>query len=117
MNPYAILGAVLLWGASIAATGVWFYGSGQDSEKAKQADIKQAIQDTRDAAEKGAGDAIAKAKITNTVVQRVVETRTRTEPVYSDCRHAPGMRDTLDGALRGEPSSGGELPEAASSPR
>jgi hypothetical protein len=117
MNPYAIIAALVLWGASIAGTGWWFYGSGQDSEKAKQADLKQAIQDTRDAAMKGAGDAIAAAKITNTTVQRVVETRTRVEPVYRDCKHTPGMRDTLNGALRGEPAGGGELPEAASSPR
>lgn len=119
MSTGAIIAALILWGASIGGTAWWFYGSGQDSEKAKQADIDKAVQQTRDAAMKGAGDAIAQIKITNTTIQRKVESVTREVPVYRspDCRHAPGVRDDIDGALRGEPTGGGVVPEAASGPR
>lgn len=117
MSLYARLALVTAIFAALCAGAIFCFRAGANSEKARQAELKQAIQDTRDAAMKGAGDAIVQAKITNTVVQRVVETRTRTEPVYRDCKHAPGMRGTLDSALRGEPAGGGVVPEAASSPR
>lgn len=113
MNPYPIIAALILWGASLAGTGWWFYGSGQDSEKAKQADIDKAIQTTRDAAMKGAGDAIRDAKIINTVTKREVETITREVPVYRACVHDDRVLDSLDRALRGEPAGGGKLPEGS----
>lgn len=117
MSLYARLALMSVIFAALCAGAIFCFRAGVNSEKAKQADIKQAIQDTRDAAMKGAGDAIAQVKITNTTVQQKVERVTREVPVYRDCRHAPGMLDNLNNALRGEPAGGGVVPEAAPSPR
>lgn len=115
MNPYAILGAALLWGASLLGTGWWFYGSGRDSEKAKQADIDKAIQKTRDAAQQGAADAIVKAAADNTKTITRIKTVTREVPVYrsTECQHDDRVWDDLNSALRGEPAGQGLVPKGS----
>lgn len=117
MSLYTRLALMSVIFAALCTGAIFCFRAGANSEKARQAELKQAIQDTRDAAMKGAGDAIAQIKITNTTVQQKVERVTREVPVYRDCRHAPGMLDNLNSALRGEPAGGGVVPQAASSPR
>jgi uncharacterized protein (UPF0333 family) len=105
MNPYAILGAVVLWGASVA--GSFFYGQavGKDGEVAKQAAINQAIIDTRKAAQEGAANAIAQIKVTNTTIRGRTDTIIRNDPVYVDCRHSDiGVRN-INEALTGKPGA------------
>lgn len=112
MNPIAIIAALVVWGASIGGTAWWFYGSGQDSEKAKQADIAKAIQKTRDAAQQGASDAIVKAAANNTKTITRIKTVTREVPVYrsAECQHDDRVFHDLNGALRGEPTGAGVVP-------
>ena len=114
VNPYVLLAVLIAWGASIAGTGWVSFGLGKDSEIAGQAKIKQAIEDTRQAAQRGAADAIAEIKIVNTTIHQKAETVVRTERVYADCRHAPGMRDTINSAITGRPGPAGDgkLPSA-----
>ncbi len=121
MNPYLILAAVVLWGGSVG--GAFWYGTGigKDGEVAKQAAINQAIVDTRKEAEMGAANAIAKIKITNTVVRGKVETVIRENPVYRDvaCKHdAIGMQ-YINEALTGRsvPAGGGVVPGVDATPR
>lgn len=113
MNPYVILALVIAWGGSIAGTGWVAFGLGQDSEIAGQAKINKAIADTREAAQQGAADAISKIKVTNTTIRQKAETVVRDNVRYVDCRHADGMRDTINEALTGQPkpAGGGELPK------
>lgn len=112
MNPYAIIGAVILWGASIG--GAFFYGQGigKDSQIAKESGIKDAIAETRAAAQLGAADAIAKIKVRNTTIQGRVETIVRDSPVYRDCLHDPDGLRNINEALggRSRPASGGVVP-------
>lgn len=112
MNPTTILGAVVLWGASVA--GAFFYGQGigKDGEIAKQASINQAIIDTRVAAQEGAANAIAKIKVTNTTIQGRTDTIIRNDPVYFDCRHSSDGVRNINEALTGRPgaTSDGKLP-------
>ncbi len=111
-NPWVLLAIVLAWGASV--TGSFFYGQGigREGEIAGQAKISKAIEETREAAQQGAASAIAEIKIVNTTIHQKAETVVRTERVYADCRHAPGMRDTINSALTGrtQPASDGKLP-------
>lgn len=116
MNPYAILGGIILWGASIG--GAFFYGQGvgKDSQIAKESAVKDAISETRAAAQLGAADAIAKIKVRNTTIQGRVETIVRDNPVYRDpaCAHSPDGLRNLNEALGGGtgPASSGIVPAA-----
>lgn len=112
MNPYTTIGALVLWGASLAGTGWWFYGAGQDAQIAGQAQIDKDIQQTRDAAQQGAANAIVKAAAENTKTITKIKTVTRDVPVYRDaaCSHDERVWNDLNGALRGEPAGPGVVP-------
>jgi len=112
----AALIALAVWAASLALVGFKSYGLGVDHSKAKQADIEAARQQARDDAMKGAADAIAQVKITNTTVRAAVETRIREVPVYRDCRNDIGVLNNINSALRGEPAGSGVVPRSASAP-
>jgi hypothetical protein len=114
MNPWAIVFALVAWGASVG--GAFFYGQGvgKDSEVAAQARIGQAIIETREQAQQGAAEAISRIKVTNTTIHQEVQHEVRTERIYADCKlPAVGLRIAND-ALRGRPfpAGGGELPRA-----
>lgn len=115
MNPYIALAAVVFWVASVG--GAYFKGqsTGADREIAAQARINKAIDQTREAAQQGAADAIAKLKPVNTTIRSRTETIVRENPVYRDCvADAGGMRN-INSALTGklaEPSAGEQLPKA-----
>lgn len=106
MNPYAIGAIAIAWAASVGGASFWFYGAGQDAEIASQAKIDKAIQQTRDAAQQGAANAIATAAAENTKTITKVRTITRDVPVYRDaqCQHDDRVFNDLNGALRGEPT-------------
>lgn len=112
MRTYLALGAAFFWVAS--ALGAYWYGTGvgRDGERARQADINQAIEATRLAAQQGAADAISKIKVTNTTIRGKTETIVRENVIYRDCRHdADGVR-LINEALTGRPQPPGdsELP-------
>jgi len=111
MNPYAILSACAMWAGSCW----WFYGAGQDSEIAKQSDIKTAIEQTQEKAETGAANAIAKSASENTKVVTRVQTVTREVPVYrsAGCVHDVRVFDDLNSQLQGTLPASGSLPEGS----
>jgi len=114
MNPYALLAAGAL--AVAAVVGAFFYGQeiGAQGEIAKQAGIDNAVRETREAAQQGAADAIAKLKPRNVTIRQELEREIQTNTVYRECRvPASGVRlanEALTG--RPEPAGGGELPRA-----
>lgn len=100
MTRYAIILAIVL-GALI---GAFAYGVsvGKDSETATQARIDKATQATREAAQQGAAEAIAKIKVTNTTIRGEVQREIQTNTVYRDCRvPADGLR-IINDALSGQ---------------
>lgn len=110
MSPYAIIGALVLWGVSLAGAGWWAYGAGQDHETSKQASAEKIRQQTIDAAQQGAANAISKVQITNTTIRQAVETRIREVPVYRSCTHDQRVLDNLNSSLRGESAVSSKLP-------
>lgn len=117
MNPYALLGGVLLWVGSIAGAGWWAYGAGQDSELATQAREDKVRTIAADAAATAAATAISKIEVQRVEITQPMLREVREKRVYVDCRHsADGLRG-LNAALTGraEPPGAGQLP-AASAP-
>lgn len=109
MSPAAWIVAALVGGIVCTGAG-WRLGI--DHEKARQADVDKAIQQTRDAAQQGAADAITKAAAENTKTITKVRTVTREVPVYrsAECQHDDRVFDDLNGALRGQPAGEGIVP-------
>jgi len=93
---------------------------GLDHEKAKQADIDKARQQTREDAQQAAADAISKIEVKQQTIVQKVQHEIQTNTVYRDCVvPADGVRllnDAISG--RGETGSagGGAVQGAASKP-
>lgn len=121
MTPWTILTAVLLWAASLAATGAWFFEAGQDSELATQAKVDKARQETRALAADAAASAIASIEVRNVTITQKLQREIQTREVFRDCRSGPNAVELLNGSPGiaqpgpGAPG-GGELP-AAGAPR
>jgi hypothetical protein len=116
LNPYTLLGAVLLWVASVAAAGWWAYGAGQDSEVATQAREDKAVAIATQAATHAAAAAISKIEVRNVTVRQPLETIVRTEQVFTDCRSGPDavrlLNSTPGIAAAASAPGRGELPTA-----
>ena len=104
MNPWIVLAAVLAWGAS--AGGAFFYGQhvGAEHDLATQARFDQNTRDTRDAAQKGAADAIAALKPVNKTIVQKTQREITENVVYRDCRvPIDGVR-LANEAITGQPA-------------
>lgn len=120
VNPWVLLAIVLAWGASV--TGSFFYGQdiGRDAEIAGQAKIKQAIEETKQAAQQGAADAIAALKPVNTTIVQKVQREITQNTIYRDCRVPADGVQLANQAITGrspEPSGGVVVPSPDASKR
>lgn len=112
MNPWVLLGVGAVWVASVG--GAYQHGrtTGEDKCNAAEAARAQAVQETREAAQQGAADAIAKLKPRNVTIRQETEREIRTNTVYADCKlPAAGLRlanEAITGR-RPEPAGAGEL--------
>lgn len=82
MALYALLGGLLV------SVATFFYGInvGVDREVSKRVSQEQIVRDTREAAQQGAADAIAKINVKNVTINRKLETEVRDKLVFRDCR-------------------------------
>lgn len=121
INPYAIIGALVLWGASLAGTGWWFYGTGRDVVESRHAAIALAESKARDQALQAAAEAIAKIEIKQQTIVKKVQHEVQTNTVYRDCVvPADGVRllnDAISGKAQGGPASGGGVQPPAAKPQ
>ncbi|VTU25414.1 hypothetical protein H4CHR_01589 [Variovorax sp. PBS-H4] len=119
-NPWALLAIVIAWGSSIAGAGWYGMGIGRDQEIAGQSKIKQAIEDTREAAQQGAAYAIAALKPVNTTIVQKVQREITQNTVYRDCRVPADGVQLANQAITGrspEPSGGVIVPSPDASKR
>jgi hypothetical protein len=124
INPYTLLGALLVWAATLG--GAFWYGTHieADHKDAVQA-RERAIGDTAAArAADAAASAIAGIRVVNTTIQARVQHEIETHTVYRDCEHTPDGLRLVNDALRNvkqtsELAGGGLLPraDAASGPQ
>lgn len=111
MNPHLLIG--IAWAASLGGAGYFAYGAGQDSITAFNAKAAEIVQATKDAAQLGAAEAIAKNRPRNTTIVNEVQHEVQTNTVYRDCRHTPDGLRGINEALTGKrpvPPGGGKLP-------
>lgn len=121
MNPYTILGAVVLLVATHSGAAWWAHGVGRDGEIAKQASAEKIRQETREAAMEGTAHAIAKIEIKQQTIVQKVQHEVQTNTVYRDCVvPADGVRllnDAIAGKAEGGPSGSRGVQATASKPQ
>lgn len=107
------------WGlviAGVATVGIatGSFVSGVKYQRGQDARAEQLVAEALEQAQVGAAKAIAENKPQTTIIKQKLETITRVEEVYRDCRHTPDAMRLLNDALTGEPVSAGsgELPKA-----
>jgi hypothetical protein len=115
MNPYTIIGALLIWGVTFVAGYGYGHRAGVDRTISGQASADQVRRDTIEAAQQGAANAIAQIKVVNTTIRGKTETIVLEDVRYRDCKHdALGLR-AVNAALTGreaEPVGSSGLPAA-----
>ncbi len=113
--PYVLLAAVSA--TSVAGLGGYLWGrsDGRALEAGQQVADEALIATVATAAQTAAAREIAGIEIKNTTIRQTVESKTRENTVYRDCRHADGVLDLVNAALTGtQPAGGGQLPVADS---
>lgn len=111
LNPYVLAGAAAFYVGSVATAGWWMYGAGQNAEIAKQVEIQQAIDQTREAAQEGAAHAIAQIKIEHRTITQPIREQIRTRNVYRDCKHPDSVREQINAVIgHRAPAGSGQLP-------
>lgn len=108
MNPWILLGAGLVWVASIVATGTLSYGAGQDNVTAFNAKAEKIVEATIEAAQKGAAQAIAEKQPVNKTIVQKVQHEIQTNTVYAECKHTDAGLRGVNEALTGRPQSVGD---------
>jgi uncharacterized protein HemX len=109
IKPWGVVAAL----AAAIGMSVGGFVFGVKYQRGQEAYAQQLIRDTREQAALGAADAIAKQKKEVTIIKQQLETITRVEEVYRDCRNTPDAQRLLNDALKGErteSTGGGKLP-------
>jgi hypothetical protein len=108
MNPYIIIACLV----AILGAGAGGFKLGADHEIAAKAREEKHITEAVDAANTAAAEAIAKIKVTNTLVQGEIQREIHTNTIYSDCKHSPSGLQLINEALTGsKPDSDSKLPK------
>lgn len=107
----------LAWAGTLAATGWWFYGAGQDAELATQEREDRAALHASAAAASAAASAISKIEVRNVTITKALEREVFTREVFRDCRSGDAAVQLLNatpGIAAGGASApgGGQLPAA-----
>lgn len=117
MSPYAIIAAMLIFGAAVG--GAYWQGRQDGGAACEAAEAREAKIATKasDAAASAAAHAISKIEVQRVEITQPVLREIRERTVYRDCKHSPDGLRGINAALTGraEPAGGGELP-AASAP-
>jgi folylpolyglutamate synthase/dihydropteroate synthase len=106
MNPWFLLGAGVLWLASVFGAFQFGENHKEASMIAEQSKVKDAREDTRKLIMTEVAHAVSQMQVRNTTIQGRTETIIRENPVYRDCRHDPASMRNINEALTGRVSSG-----------
>jgi hypothetical protein len=113
MNPYTIIGALLIWGVTFVAGYGYGHRAGVDRTISGQASADQVRRETIEAAQQGAAQAIATLKPVNTTIVQKTQKEVRENTVYRDCRVPASGVQLANEAITGrpaEPAGGGVVP-------
>lgn len=113
LNPYLILAVILAIGG--AATGGYLRGRHDENvEMLADAQKQRTLQDVIEA---GIAKGVSEIKVQNTTIRQNLETITRENTVYRDCKLDAAAFSLLNAALEGRaaPAAGHDLVPAADS--
>lgn len=101
-----------MWAVSLGVVGVKAFGMGENKCLAAAAKSEKLMLETRELAQQGAAEAIAKLIPVNRTIVQKVQHEIQTNTVYAECKHTPGGLLRINEALTGRanPASGSELP-------
>jgi len=108
-----LVGALLLWAASVAGAVWWGYERGQEHELAIQAREDRAAAVATGAAASAAARAIAKIDVKQVTIRQQLEREVREKTVFRDCHSGHDAVRLLNALPAIDPASapfGGELP-------
>jgi hypothetical protein len=117
VNPYAILGAVLVGAAALG--GSYWQGrqDGAAAVVASHADAEKIRQETIRAADEGTARALAKLEVKHVTIRQAVQREVIEKPVFRDCRSGPDAVRLLNVAAGHDGAASapgaGELPAAS----
>lgn len=120
MNPYLIIGALIVWGVTFVGGYGYGHRAGVDRTISSQTSADQVRRETIEAAQQGAATAIAALKPLNTTIVQKVQRELQTNTVYRDCKLPPAGLQLANEAITGrpaEPAGGGVVPGANPAPR
>lgn len=113
LNPWVIL---ILLGALVSAGGVG-YVKGKNDQKGIYAREVVKQKTLNEAIEAGIAKGVSQIKVTNTYIRGRLETITRENTVYLDCKHHPDALRLLNDIITGKASvSSGESVVPAADP-
>lgn len=102
MNPYTLIGGILIFGGSVVGAFAYGVNVGSDHEKASQAELTKQVKDIREAATQAAAEAISKIKVTNvTRKQETIREIQEGGAIYRDCVVNDRVFDNLNTSLIG----------------
>jgi hypothetical protein len=98
LNPWILLGLLVLLGAT--AAGSYVRGRHDENTAMLAAQAKQRTLD--EVIEAGVAKGVSQIKVQNTTIKQKLETLTRENVIYRDCKLDPATRGLLDAALQGK---------------
>lgn len=106
MNPWAIIGAALLWALSLAGTAHFMYDAGKNAEIASKAREDKASAAAADAAASAAASAISRISVTHRTIRQELEREIVEKPVYRDpdCRTGPASLQRFNAGIPDAPA-------------
>lgn len=106
-NPWVILGLLL----AFIGVGTAGYLRGRHDENVEMLADAQKQRTMQDVIEQGIAKGVSQIKVQNTTIRQNLETITREQIQYRDCRLDPAARGLLDAALEGRaaPAAGDRI--------
>ncbi|MCE5292921.1 MAG: hypothetical protein LLG14_27310 [Nocardiaceae bacterium] len=101
INPWVILAIILALGGATTAG----YLRGRHDENVEMLADAQKQRTMQDVIEAGIAKGVSQIKVQNTTIKQNLETITRENTVYRDCKLDPVARGLLDAALEGRAAS------------
>ena len=96
LNPWVLLAFILAL-AGATGYGIHLGKSLEQAKMAEQLSLREQIQQTL-------AEEVSKIKVTNTTIRGKVETITRENTIYRDCKHSPDTLGLLNDILAGKVS-------------
>ena len=110
MTKYGIIAAIVM----SLIIGAYAYGrhDGKQLADAHQLQLDAVARTAREAANRGAAEAIAKIEVQHVTIRQEIQREILEKPIYRDCRHDDIGLSLVNEALHGRRADSSQLPAA-----